>query len=136
VFFRLGVEWRKEQASQFLAEMARLLRLTGGPRLLSAEERMAPFLLHNDAVVDCDGSIYWSAGIWLERGFPELKRACRIGRVGETASLDTLWRTHDEIRSTLLETYPPGSPRERILRSNVELGDALFGLIRRAGNAR
>jgi tRNA A37 methylthiotransferase MiaB len=134
VFPRLGVEWPQAPAAALLEELARLLREgTGAPRLFNAEERMAPFLSHNDAVVDCDGEIYWSAGIWLEQGFPELKRACRIGRVGETATLDTLWRSPDDIRRLLLEAYPPGAPRRAILRNNLELGDALCALMDRGG---
>jgi tRNA A37 methylthiotransferase MiaB len=123
VFFRLGAEWPEEAAAAFLDEIGRLVAGPDVPRFLNAEERMAPFLLHNDAVVDCDGSLHWSAAIWLEQGFPELMQSCRIGHVRETASFDEVWAEPDDIRRILLETYPPQSPQGRILHNNVALAD-------------
>jgi hypothetical protein len=128
IFFRAGILWPEEAASRFLGQVKGLLRGRSAPQVINAAEPIAPFLLHNDAVVDCGGNLSWSAAIYLGRSFPELKRACRIGRVGETPALDDLWKSPGDIRAILLEACAPGSPNGRILRNNLNLGARLCRL--------
>jgi hypothetical protein len=128
IFFRVGIEWSEDEASRFLQEIGDLIARKSPPLLMNAAEPIAPFLLHNDAVVDCDGNVYWSAAIYLEESFPALKRACHLGRIDEMSTLGEIWSAPDDIRHILLQTYPPESSWGRILRNNLQLGGRFFEL--------
>jgi tRNA A37 methylthiotransferase MiaB len=126
--FRLGVAWPAAAAAKLLHEVESLLHAPDAPPLFNALAPMDPLLLHDDVVADCDGTLYWWAPMFIERGFRELKSACRIGRIGEFAKLDEISGSPAAIRRILLQTYPRGSRQAKILRNNLDLGAQLSRL--------
>jgi hypothetical protein len=125
IFFRAGLPWPEETAMLFLGQVESLLREGSGPEIINAAEPIAPFLLHNDLVADCDGTLSWSAAIYLEQGFARLADVCRVGHVGASPPIDELWRSPGELRALLLAAYGPLTPEGRTLRNNLDLGARL-----------
>lgn len=130
ICFRQGVAWPRQAADRFLEGVGLLLREPRGLQLLNAQTTVDPILLHDDAVVDCDGNLYWWAGIFLEKDFPAVKRACRLGHLDDVRTLGEISGSPAGLGRILLQAYPASSRQGRILRDNIELGMRLRRLCR------
>lgn len=128
VAHRQGVLWDERAAGRFLEEIGLLLEAPAGFQLLNAQDAIDPILLHDDVLVDCDGTLVWWSGIFLEEGFPAVKRACRIGRLDDFDRLEQVEGSAEAVGRLLLGAYAAGSNKGRILRNNLELGRRLRAL--------
>jgi len=81
VFFRHGIEWPEPAADSFLREMASLLRARAGRGCATGSSR---WIRSSSTTTSSWTAMGASTGgrYLLERAFPEIKRACRIGQVG------------------------------------------------------
>ena len=99
-----------------------------------------PDLISPTPAVDCDGGIYFGSALPpLEKNFPEVLAATKLGRLGDFSRLSQLKLDRQLALKKVRRAYPAGSRKGRIVKSNLRMGllsHELFGKMARAGIVR
>lgn len=125
ISYALGVFWSEERLRLLEREIGRSVRLadSAGPpaELFNRRNGAEPVLLSPQHVVDVDGRVYVGCGIVLERLWPALHRAFRVGDV---AGLERLpgRRASRAGQLRLLRAAPLAKAARRVVLNNVSVG--------------
>lgn len=123
--YRVGAAWSEGEKDDFLRFMAETVRREfQAPRMeiLNLNSECEPVMLSDELIVDTDGGIYLDAAVFMERRFPDLRGALRVGSLGEAAGLSELQRTRTQVLRLCRRCYPPRTPLGRLFLNNLALG--------------
>lgn len=137
VSYRLGIFWSREQTDAFLCAIGGIMQNPPpGIEIMNLYNNAEPAILAHELIADIDGKIYNDGGIFMEKFFPELRKAYLRGDVNRIRSIDDMYRDRAELLRIMMRTYPSGSPGRRLILNNLKTGMRVKAFIERMQNQK
>jgi uncharacterized protein len=116
--------WPEEKIKIYLEQLGKIKndsRLS--EIIMNFVNRSEPQFLSNELIADTDGKIYFDGSIFLEKKYPELRKACYLGDVFSLNNIDAFYRNKDDIYDIFKENALPFG--NKIFLNNIYLGRKL-----------
>ena len=124
--YAIGSAWPESHMETYAAGIVASLRdhhaNPVGLDLFNWRNGCEPLILSDDVTVDVDGTVLHDGAIFLERGFPALRKAYRRGHIDALTRFDPVRWTLRELHDAILTAYPEGTPERPVIAQNLRMG--------------
>lgn len=116
--------WPKEKIKIYLEQLERIRTDSFlSEIIMNFVNRSEPQFLSNEIIADTDGRIYFDGSVFLEKKYPEFRKACYLGDVFSLRDIDSLYKEKDDIYTLFKESAL--SFGKKIFFNNIYLGRKL-----------
>ncbi|MDD5067862.1 MAG: radical SAM protein [bacterium] len=116
--------WPGEKMEKYLEELEKVRNDPAlAAMIMNFSNQSEPQFLSNEIIADTDGKVYYDAALFLEKAYPEFRKACHTGHVDSLKDIDALYRDKNEIYSLFRENALPRG--RKIFLNNIRLGRKL-----------